>query len=118
MNVKLNWRRDFQKIFSKKFRAAQNYVDEECIKRMEPYVPVGRKSYHNAGKLKASVKIEKPGKIVYTAPFARHDYYSTVSHLHGGNPDAQRMWFEVMKQESGRSILKHAAEIAGGKAKK
>lgn len=118
MNVKLKWNRNFYKVRAKRFKQAQNYVDTECVKRMEPYVPVGRKSYHNSGKLKASVRIKEPGKIVYTAPFSRHDYYSTVNHSHGGNPNAKRLWFEVMKKESGEKILRGTAVIVGGKVKK
>lgn len=118
MNVKFKWSKDFFKIRAQKFKEAQDYVDSECVKRMEPYVPVARKRFRNAGRLRDSVKIAEPGKIVYTARFSRSDYYSTKNHKHGGNPNAQRLWFEVMKRESGAQILRGAAAIAGGKAKK
>ncbi len=78
---------------------------------MDPYVPVAKKSYRNAGKLRKSVTISSPGKIEYTAPFSRHDYYSPVDHTHGGNPNAKRLWFEVMKTNHKEQILRGAAAI-------
>lgn len=83
---------------------------------MTPYVPVGLPKYKNAGKLRDSAKIEKPGKIVYTAPFAKSDYYNNVNHKRGGNPNARRLWFEFTKKKHGAAILRGAAKIAGGKA--
>lgn len=93
---------------------AQAYVDRECIRRMTPYVPVARPYWRHAGKLRDSVRNPAPGRIIYTAPFAKHDYYAPVDHSHGGNPDAQRMWFEFMKRQDGPEILRGAAAIAGG----
>ncbi len=55
-----------------------------------------------------------PGVIEYTAPFARNDYYSTVDHTHGGNPDAQRMWFEVTKRKHAPELLNGVRNIVGG----
>ena len=99
---------------------AQAYVDSECIRRMTPYVPVARKYWHHAGKLRDSVQNPKPGEVVYTAPFARHDYYAHKHHQppHGGNPKGRRMWFEFMKMQDGAAILRGAAAVAGGRAKK
>ena len=100
------------------FRKAQAYIDSECIMRMTPYVPVARKHWHNAGKLRDSVQNPEPGVICYTAPFARHDYNATVNHRHGGNPAAQRRWFEFMKMKDAAAILRGAAAIVGGRAKR
>lgn len=104
----------------KRFQEAQAYLDSECLRLMTPLVPVAKKRFDNAGKLRDSGKIAEPGKIVYTAPFARNDYYAFKNHKppHGGNPLGERMWFEVMKQRHGASLLHGAAAIVGGKAKK
>lgn len=100
------------------FRAAQRYVDNECLRCMTPYVPVGLPIYENSGKLRDSGKRLYPGKIVYTAKKARHDYYNRkVDHRHGGNPNATPLWFETMKKKHGRAILRGTAAILGGKAK-
>lgn len=99
------------KIRKKRFEIAQNYVDRQCFEKMIPYVPVGLPYYRNSGKLRDSGKIPEPGKIVFTAPKARHDYYSTVNHCLGGNPNATRLWFETMKAKHGREILRGTAVI-------
>lgn len=79
------------------------------------------------------------GKIVYNSPYARYQYYGKlmVSSITGSarakrgekkiltnkdlqystsrHPQAQRLWFEVMKKQHGAAILRGAARIAGGK---
>ena len=97
----------------KNMEKAQTYVDTECIRCMAPFVPVGLPRFHNAGRLAASAEVRTAGLIEYTAPFAEHDYYAEVDHSHGGNPRAQRLWFEVMKHESCKPILIGAAKILG-----
>lgn len=99
----------------KRFDEAQDYVDNEALVQMTPYVPVALPYYHNAGKLRDSGKVQEPGVIVYTAPHARKDYYAEVNHAHGGNPQATRLWFETMKHYHAKQILKGAAKIIGGR---
>lgn len=111
MQVKLNWDRDFEKEIQRVISDIQNYVDGQCVERMEKYVPVALPKFTNAGQLRDSVRIAEPGKIIYTSRFARTDYYATKNHQRGGNPNAQRMWFEVMKQNEAVSILKGAATL-------
>lgn len=96
--------------------AAQRFTDSEVIRRMTPYVPVAKKYWHNAGRLRDSVRNPEPGVICYTAPFARSDYYADKSHKNSGNPAAQRMWFEFMKRREAAAILRGAAAVAGGRA--
>ncbi|MBQ7003680.1 MAG: hypothetical protein IJN57_06950 [Oscillospiraceae bacterium] len=99
----------------RRMEKAQKYVDRACLEKMTPYVPVGRPSYRNAGKLRDSGRIESPGRIVYTAPFARDDYYAVKNHKppHGGNPQGTRLWFEVMKQKHSTEIGREAAKVMG-----
>ena len=99
-------------------KKAQDYIDSECVRLMTPLVPVGLPKYDNSGKLRDSAVIVRPGRIEYTAPFARRDYYNKkVDHRRGGNPKARRMWFEPMKKQHAPQILRGAAAIAGGVAK-
>lgn len=118
MNVKLKFKKGFRKKYKERLKEAQDYVDNKCIECMTPFVPVALPEYQNAGKLRDSVQIPEAGKIIYTAPFARSDYYNVKghSHLRGGNPNAQRCWFEVMKAKDGEEILKQAKKILGGKS--
>lgn len=101
----------------KRFEQAQRYVDEQCVERMREFVPVGLPKYENSGALRDSAEIPERGKIIYTAKFARHDYYAWVNHRNGGNPNAQRMWFEAMKGKYRRAVLRGTAKIIGGRGK-
>lgn len=101
-----------------RFGKAQNYVDKACLEKMRPFVPVARKSWRNAGKLRDSGKIPEPGRIVYTARFARKDYYATVNHRHGGNPNARRCWFAFVKTQYKHEIGMNAAKIIGARYRK
>lgn len=101
-----------------RFKVAQDYVDNETLRLMALYTPVGLPKYKNSGALRDSGKVQRPGRIVYTSAFARHDYYNRkVNHKHGGNPNATPLWFETTKKKHGKAILRGAAAIVGGKAK-
>jgi hypothetical protein len=93
------------------------YIDKECVKKMQPLVPVALAKYPNAGKLAKSVKIVSPGRIYFMSEHSRYSYYTRSNHKHGGNPQALRMWFEPMKRQYKGAILRGAAAIAGGRAK-
>ena len=114
MNIKFSWAKNFDSKVKKTLKNAQKCVDSECIEKMTEFVPVGLPRYRNAGKLRDSVKIKEAGKIIYTAPFAKHDYYSEVNHENGGNPNASRLWFEVMKSKYKKEILQDVSEITRG----
>lgn len=115
MTADLIWNKAALKVRKKRFEIAQNYVDRQCLEKMIPYVPVALPRYRNSGKLRDSGRISKPGKIVFTAPKARHGYYSTVNHKRGGNPNATRLWFETMKTKHVREILHGTSLIVGGR---
>lgn len=113
--IKLVWDRKAMMQRKKRFAEAQEYVDQECVKQMTPYVPVALPRFRNAGKLRDSAAIPEPGVIEYTSPKSRSDYYSTVNHKHGGNPNATRLWFETMKHFHAKKILTGTVRILGGK---
>lgn len=117
MLVRFMWANGFNSRISKMLKKSQAYVDKQCIEKMTEFVPVGLPRYRNAGKLRDSVKIKEAGKIIYTAPFARHDYYSKVNHKNGGNPNATRLWFEVMKNKHKAEIRQNVAKITRGMLK-
>lgn len=116
MRTMLRWNRNFGALQTARFRAAQAYIDRECVKRMTPFVPVALPKYRNAGKLLRSVKIISPGRIYFLADHSRYAYYIRSNHRHGGNPQGQRLWFEPMKRQHKGAILRGAAAIAGGRA--
>lgn len=115
INAKIKWNRGFLRRQMRQFKKAQNFIDEQCVEKMTEFVPVAAPMYANAGRLRDSVKICKPGQIVYEAPYARTQYYVELNHEGTGNPKAERMWFEVMKKKYTEEIRKGAEEIAGKK---
>lgn len=114
MNIKFSWAKNFDLRTKKTLNNAQKCVDRQCVEKMTEFVPVGLPRFRNSGKLRDSVKIRESGTIIYTAPFARHDYYSGKNHENGGNPNASRLWFEVMKTKYRKEILKDVSEITRG----
>lgn len=116
MTIHLHWNSLFPANKRKVFAKVQDYVDRQCLVRMTPYVPVGLPRFTHAGRLRDSGKISKPGCIVYTAPFARNDYYAHKNHQNGGNPAATRLWFETMKAHHAGAIRSGAQKLIGGRA--
>lgn len=115
IKMKLSWNRSFFKRKAKRFEEAQKFVDEQCVEKMSEFVPVASSIYENSGALRDSVKIEEPGKIIYTASFAEHQYYDELNHQNSGNPYAKRLWFEVMKNKYLDEIRDGTGKILGKK---
>lgn len=111
MDCKLIWNSSSIAKRKQMFNDVQNYVDNECVKKMSEYVPVALPKYENAGMLRDSVEISEPGTIIYTAPFAKKRYYDPDARKPTGNPKASRLWFEVMKSKHKDEIKKGVREI-------
>lgn len=141
MDVDIKW--DPQAV-RERLSKAQKFIDSECIRQMKPYTPF------RTGMLERSATLGTvigSGRIVYTSPYARYQYYGVVygpnipiyengilvgfrspkqkhktnrmlTYSKARHPQAQRLWFENMKKKHGEAILRGAAAIAGGKAGK
>lgn len=141
MDVDIKW--DPQAV-RERLSKAQKFIDSECIRQMKPYTPF------RTGMLERSATLGTvigSGRIVYTSPYARYQYYGVVygpnipiyengilvgfrspkqkhktnrmlTYSKARHPQAQRLWFETMKKKHGEAILRGAAAIAGGKAEK
>lgn len=107
LNVRLKWIDPFRKA---KFKRAQEYIDETCVDKMKQYVPVAPPFFKKAGKLRDSAEIAEPGHIIYIADYAPDVYYGKYKHKKSGNPEAKRLWFNVMKTKHKDEILKGAAQ--------
>lgn len=117
MLVEIIWNANTKRIRRKKIEKAQSNLDSECIEKMREFVPVASDNYRHAGHLRDSAKAPEPGKITYTAFFARHAYYTPMNHRDSGNPRARRLWFEVTKSKYKHKFLKHAARTTGARIK-
>ncbi len=141
--AKLVWKSTYDKENRERFSSAQKFVDSECIRLMGRYTPM-RSGYLMKSPI-LGTKIGS-GHIVYNSPYARYQYYGIVygpnipifengelvgfrspphkrstgramTYSKARHPQAQRLWFEVMKKKHSRAILRGAAAIAGGKVK-
>lgn len=98
VTASLEWNPGFKPDKEKGFSNAQEFVDSECIRKMNPETP------RRTGVLIKSATLGTvigSGEIDQIAPYARRQYYE-----HRG----KSYWFERMKNRHKDSILKGAAK--------
>lgn len=89
----------------------QKYVDNECIKLMDPLTPF------KDGDLKSAPinqTVIGSGRIVQQTPYAKRWYYEPANF--SGAPRRGNKWFERMKVQHGKQILQGAAREAGARS--
>lgn len=108
------WNSGFQLEKEQRFSKAQKVVDSEVLRRSDPYVPLRSGILKKSG---ISGTVIGSGEIHYTAPYARRQYYENAGwgteglHASGGITGKRgRYWFERMKADQKRDILKAAKE--------
>lgn len=100
-SAEIVWNSGFARKKGQAFESAQEFVDSECIRCMEPLTP------RRTGMMIKSAKLGTvigSGNIEYLAPYARRQYYEHKEKAH---------WFETMKASKKDVILKGAEQIAG-----
>lgn len=131
--ARLVWRNTFAADNNERFTNVQKFVDSEVMRYMVPYTPM-----RSGFLMKSPVLGTKigSGRIFYASPYARFQYYGyvMVSRVTGSpyarqgeskvktnrmlhynlkrHPKAQRLWFEVMKQDKKEALLRGAQRIA------
>lgn len=103
VTAKLEWTPGYAQKKAKDFTKAQEFVDSECIRYMNPLTP------RLTGLLIKSVTLGTvigSGKILYLAPHARRQYYKHKT---------KKKWFETMKAGHKETIRKGAARFVAGK---
>lgn len=96
---RLTWAPGFKPNKEKGFSSAQEFVDSECIRLMNPETP------RRTGMLIKSATLGTvigSGEIDQIAPYARRQYYEHKE---------KSYWFERMKNQHKDSILKGAAKF-------
>ena len=102
----LKFRAGFNKATEQKQRKIQSIVDSEVLKRCGPYVPLDTGMLRKAGTLGTVIG---SGKIVYTAPYARRQYYENKGQgRHNASGKRGKLWFERMKAAQKDDILMKA----------
>ena len=99
VTAKLEWNPDFSDKHEKSFDKKQAFIDQECIRRMNPETP------RLSGVLVKSATLGTAigsGEINQITPYARRQYYEHKE---------KSYWFERMKNRHKDSILKGAQKI-------
>lgn len=103
---RLVWNEGFAPKKREDFTKAQEFVDSECLRYMNPLTPRLSGAMIKSASLGTVIG---SGQIEYLSPYARRQYYENR-----GNGQRGRLWFERMKSQHRKAIMKGAAKIAGG----
>ncbi len=104
---KLTWGEGFGPKKKEDFTKAQEFVDSECLRYMNPLTPRLTGTMIKSASLGTVIG---SGQIEYLAPYARRQYYENKS-----QGDRGRLWFERMKAQHRDDIVKGAERFAAGK---
>ena len=101
VQARLEWNPSFVRTKSESFSKAQEFVDSECLRYMNPLTP------RRTGMMIKSATLGTvigSGSIEYLTPYARRQYYNTSPTR---SYDSRRggMWFERMKTAHRTQIL-------------
>lgn len=107
-SARLQWSSGFGRRKSSSFTKAQRMVDSECLRLCSPKVPFRNGALEGSGQIHTNVG---SGEIIYRTPYARRWYYESANF--NGAPERGNQWFERMKRQSGKAILKKAGGIIG-----
>ena len=100
--AELKWNGGFVPKKKTDFSKAQEFVDSECIRYMNPLAPRLTGTMIKSATLGT---VMGSGEIEYLVPYARRQYYEHKE---------KSRWFEAMKTQRKEIILKGAEKIAGG----
>lgn len=101
VTAKLEWAPGFSQKKAESFSKAQQFVDSECLRYMNPLTP------RRTGMMIKSATLGTvigSGSIEYIAPYARRQYYEHKT---------KAKWFETMKA-SHKDVIKEGAEKLAG----
>lgn len=101
VSAEIVWNSGFARKKGQAFESAQEFVDSECLRYMNPLTPRRTGMLIKSGTLGTVIG---SGSIEYLAPYARRQYYEHKEKAH---------WFETMKASKKDVILKGAEQIAG-----
>ncbi len=102
----LTFDKNFKSKAEKNFSNAQKYIDSECLRYSDPYIPFLSGEMKRSGKLGTVIG---SGELKYTAPYAKRQYYSNAGRGKQGTSRGGmrgKLWFERMKADHKNDILK------------
>lgn len=97
--------------YTERLTRAQKFIDNEVLRFCSARVPLRTGMLQKSG---ITGTVVGSGLVMYTAPYARMQYYRTAeSRIY--DPHRGAYWFERGKASERQRILAGAAKIAGGR---
>lgn len=91
----------------------QQFIDSECLRLCERKIPKDTGALIQSGIINTKIG---SGQVKWRTPYARRLYYHPEYNF-DQSPERGAYWFDRMKTQYKKQILKGAAKIAGGEAK-
>lgn len=110
--AELQWNEAFAKNRTQGFNKVQVFVDNEVLRKCDPYVPMATGMLKKSGILGTVVG---SGEVIYIAPYGKYQYYhnkGTGNHNKNGLRGAY--WFERMKIDHKNEIFEDVKKKLGG----
>lgn len=111
VKMEIRWKEGFGPRMTQNIRAAQEFVDSECLRYCDGLVPKDTGILKQSGIMHTQIG---SGKVKYRTPYARRWYYIPAQFSEA--PERGNYWFERMKAQRAKQILAGAGKRAGGKS--
>ena len=101
VSLTLHWNPSMGANWAARFNRAQTMLDQEVLRRTDPYVPLDSGLLKDSALLASSIG---EGLLVYSTPYAAAQYYNTATTR---TYDTQRggKWFERMKADNADALV-------------
>lgn len=109
--MEIRWKDGFGPRMTQNIRAAQEFIDSECLRYCDRLVPKDTGILKQSGIMHTQIGT---GKVKYRTPYARRWYYMPAQFSEA--PERGNYWFERMKAQHAKQILDGARKLAGGKS--
>lgn len=90
----------------------QKFIDSECLRLCENKIPKDTSALIQSGIINTQIG---SGQVKWRTPYARRLYYHPEYNFNQ-SPERGAYWFDRMKTQYKKQILKGAARLAGGDA--
>ena len=91
----------------------QQFIDSECLRLCDRKIPKDTGALIQSGIINTQVG---SGQVKWRTPYARRLYYHPEYNFNQ-SPERGAYWFDRMKTQYKKQILKGAAQLSGGKDK-
>ncbi len=118
VHAEMEWNPGFGRSISGTLNDVQAWIDNEVLRRCNPYVPMDTSMLNKSGIL---FTVLGSGQVIYNTPYARRHYYNqpltdSLGRHYGpstfqGAPMRGSHWFERMKNEGGKEAILRGAKI-------